>query len=259
MDPRIVRVSPYVSNPNLAQPYTVDTRRPREPLPEFVPAVPGAKPFYLATPFKKPPKKRKSLAERQAENQARESAIIHAEAGARILTETLIPPPPPPEPDAPNTLPKNAVFNVLRAIMPEEQAKKLAGISPATNVSKPSVRKYEGTVSEIRDKIQNDPDLGFLKQLQFYKEVRDDVDHKIGDRISAAKQIDAIVGNNAPQRVEVSERRTLVAAVQMVHKISGESGMSPLQLKQMLSAGMQAGQQIVQEEVVDESPAAPQP
>lgn len=137
--------------------------------------------------------------------------------------------------------------------MPEEQARRLAGYSDATSLNKPTVRQYEGTVSEIRDKIQNDPDLGFLRQLQFYKDVRDNVEAKLGDRVTAAKQLDAIVGNNAPQRVEVSERRTLVAAVQMVHKISGESGMSPMQLKQMLMAsGERLAQQTIIEEVIDE-------
>lgn len=131
-------------------------------------------------------------------------------------------------------LSKGQVFNVLRAVMPERSAKVLAGFKAGTNPTK--LHDYDGTVAEIRERIQSDPQFGFLKQLRFYSEIRDNARKGTSDRIAAAKQLDVVAGYNAPAKVEVNERRTLVAAVKMLHQVRNETGLGPAELKAMLES-----------------------
>lgn len=133
----------------------------------------------------------------------------------------------------------NVIFNVLRAVVPEHHAKALANYAHDT---KPA-RKYNGTVAEIRERIQNDDRFGYLKQLEFYAEMRDNKEIETSSRIAAAKQLDVIAGNNAPQKVELSERRSLVAAIQLVKQVGADTGMSALELKKAL--------EIKHEEMID--------
>lgn len=147
-------------------------------------------------------------------------------------------------------LSRNQVFNVLRAIMPESAAKKLAGYSEGTGSNQ--LHRYDGTVAEIREKIQSDPSFGFMRQLEFYSGIRDNQDEVASDRIAAAKQIDVVAGYNAPAKVEVNDRRTLVAAVRVLHQVRNETGMSPLELKKMLGDRSLVGP--VEMTVVSEAP-----
>jgi hypothetical protein len=128
----------------------------------------------------------------------------------------------------------NVAYNVFRAIMPEKTAKALAGYSPGSGAL--PAKKFEGTVADIRERIQNDERFGFLRQLDFYADMRDDEEVEAKDRISAAKQLDTVSGYNAPQKLEMTERKSLVAAVRVLHQVTGDAGISPLQLKRMLDA-----------------------
>jgi hypothetical protein len=126
-------------------------------------------------------------------------------------------------------IPKKTVYNVFRSIMTEQKAGLLAGYQPGT---KPvCLNDNEGTVSEIRERVQNDPKLGFLTQLNFYAKMRDDENVESPSRVAAAKQLDTVAGYNAPQKVEIDNRHALLAAVRVVHQVTGNMGMSPMQLK----------------------------
>jgi hypothetical protein len=127
-------------------------------------------------------------------------------------------------------IPPKMVYNVLRAIMTQENAGKLAGYAPGT-IKCGEMNDSEGTVQEIRERIQNDPSLGFMAQLKYYATMRDNEDVDPTARNGAAKQLDNIAGYGAPQKVEVNERHTLLAAVRMVHQVTSGLGMTPFQLK----------------------------
>jgi len=129
-------------------------------------------------------------------------------------------------------IPRKTVYNVLRAIMPERKAGELAGYSVGKAGGVISrINENEGTVSEIRERVQNDPRFGFLRQLNFYAGMRDDKQVEPASRISAAKQLDSVAGYNAPAKVEIDNRHALLAAVRVVHQVTGQLGMSPMQLK----------------------------
>jgi hypothetical protein len=136
---------------------------------------------------------------------------------------------------------QKVVFNVLRSFLSQTVAGRLAGYSEKSN-DYASKKAYEGTVQEIRERIQGDDRLGFLRQLEFYAELRDDGKVAPSDRIAAAKQLDNVAGYNAPQKVEMNGRQTLIAAVQVVRQVSG---MSPIELKRALDERKVAGQALL--------------
>jgi hypothetical protein len=155
------------------------------------------------------------------------------------------------EPKKEESLSKKQVYNVLRSVMPEGMARKVAGYSRHSNLT--HMQAYEGTVAEIRERIQNDPELGFLRQIKFYAGVRDSEEKGDSDRIAAAKQLDVIAGYNAPAKVEIHERKTLVAAVRMLHEVRNETGMSAVELKRALEEKEVQEVQAVGAEVVEEN------
>ncbi len=126
---------------------------------------------------------------------------------------------------------RNTQFNVLRAVMPVEKAKELAGYSSGTKVD--AIIAHGDAVSAIRERLQNVAGVTLEDQVNWYASIRNDAESaSVGERISAAKQIDTVLGYNAPQKVDISERRELSAAISVVSNL----GINPMDLKRMVDA-----------------------
>jgi hypothetical protein len=86
------------------------------------------------------------------------------------------------------------------------------------------------TVGEIRERLQGVAGVTLADQVAWYAGVRENEEENTSDRISAAKQIDKVMGYEAPSRVEVSERREVAMAVQVFHNVLSKTGMSAKEL-----------------------------
>ncbi len=123
---------------------------------------------------------------------------------------------------------KTTQFNVLRAVMPEKKAAELVGI-PANHIAE--TRGNDDEVAVLRDKLQKIAGITLEDQAKWYMNIRNGVeDATMGERINAAKQIDTILGYNAPSKIDISERRELSAAISVVSNL----GVNPMQLKKFL-------------------------
>lgn len=119
-------------------------------------------------------------------------------------------------------------FNVLRSVMPVGTAAQLAGME-VSNAHLAAA--HDDTVAAIRERLQNMPSFSLKTQVEFYANIRDKAEN-VGDKLAAAKQIDTVLGYNAPQKVEINERRELLAAIKVVSNI----GVNPMDLKRMVDS-----------------------
>ena len=129
-------------------------------------------------------------------------------------------------------LPKNIVFNVLSAVMPNEQAKLLAGYSSGTNPCK--LRGYSTTVEAIRDKLREVAGVTLADQVAWYLRASGTPENATGEQINARKQIDKLMGYEAPQKVEINERKEILIAAHTFKNFMSETGLNPMQLKKAL-------------------------
>lgn len=127
-----------------------------------------------------------------------------------------------------DTIRKNIVFSVLSGVMPKSKALQLAGYSPKSK-GVPCVID-PGTVQSIRDRLNAVAGCTMADQVGWYVSIREDADVPTSDRMAAAKQIDKVLGYEAPQRVDVSQRFQITGAVAVFHKLLQETGMRPGEL-----------------------------
>jgi hypothetical protein len=118
------------------------------------------------------------------------------------------------------------VYAVLCGVMPPHKAKLLAGYTSDHNPEIIDPR----TPAEIRDRLQKVAGVTLADQIGFYAGIREDANTDTTNRISAAKQIDKVLGYEAPSKVEVSERREISLALQVFNNVLSKTGMSAREL-----------------------------
>lgn len=126
-------------------------------------------------------------------------------------------------------IPKAEVFSILSAVMPQRQAKVLAGYSEGTEPSKLLVHRE--TVAEIRERLQAAAGVSLADQVAWYASIRDSDRDCTSDRLNAAKQIDTVLGYNAPQKVELNHNHQIAGALLAIHEIAGKTGLTPAGLR----------------------------
>jgi len=121
---------------------------------------------------------------------------------------------------------RRVVYTVLCGVMPPVKAQKLAGYS-GTHIPEVSDPR---TVAEIRERLQRVAGVTLADQVGFYAGIREDSEVDATNRISAAKQLDKVLGYEAPAKVEVSERREISLALQVFNNVLSKTGMSAREL-----------------------------
>lgn len=135
---------------------------------------------------------------------------------------------------------RKQVFAVLSAVMPKQRAKVLAGY-PDSSPRTPEVPEFTGTIAEIRERLQEAAGSSLVSQVKWYASIRDNGDEGTTDRITAAKQIDTVLGYNAPQRVEINSNHHITGAILAIQQIACKTGLTPQALKDTLDAHKQIG------------------
>jgi hypothetical protein len=137
--------------------------------------------------------------------------------------------------------------------MPEDRAKQLAGYAPSTKPS--AIKPYKIAVQEIRERLQQVAGVTLADQIAWYAQASSDPSNATSDSISARKQIDKLLGYEAPQKVEVNERREIVSAVSIFRNFSETTGLNPRQLKIALANHKHFSSAPVKEiEYIEENP-----
>lgn len=129
-------------------------------------------------------------------------------------------------------LSRQIVFNVLSAVMPQERAKVLAGYSPGTNPTK--LKGFNVTVDAVRDRLRETAGVTIADQVAWYLKASGEAEGATSEQINARKQIDKLMGYEAPQKVEINERKEILFAANTFKNFISETGMSPVQLKKAL-------------------------
>jgi hypothetical protein len=131
---------------------------------------------------------------------------------------------------------KNIAFSVLSAVMPKTKALQLAGYSPCT-VSKVGIPVVDlGTVQQIRERLNQVAGCTLADQVGWYVSVREDADVPTTERIAAARRLDAVLGYDAPQKVDVSQRHEIAGAVAVFHRLMSSTGMRPSDIVKIAEA-----------------------
>lgn len=103
----------------------------------------------------------------------------------------------------------------LSAVMPVEQANMLVGYSPNTRPAKSSISA--DTTEMVRNNLQNMPGFRFIDAVDFCRRVRDD-DKKaaLDQKLAANRDIIKAMGFNSPDKIEVNNSHTIVAAINVM-------------------------------------------
>jgi hypothetical protein len=146
---------------------------------------------------------------------------------------------------------QNVVYSVLSAVMPKGKAMQLAGYSPKSK-NLPVVVSRE-TVMQVRERLNNVAGCTLADQVGWYVSMREDEDTPASERLAAAKQIDKVLGYEAPQKVDVSQRYEIAGAVAVFHRLLSETKMRPSELAEFTEV---EPPQPTQQETKDESRTA---
>jgi hypothetical protein len=126
---------------------------------------------------------------------------------------------------------KNVVYSVLSAVMPKTKALQLAGYSPSMIQQNSKIEIVSpGTVQMVRERLNSVAGCTLADQVGWYVSLREDEDATASDRMAAAKQIDKVLGYEAPQKVDVSQRYEIAGAVAVFHRLLAGTGMRPNEL-----------------------------
>jgi hypothetical protein len=155
-------------------------------------------------------------------------------------------------PEAPNSalqrgISRRIVYTVLCGVMTPSKAKQLAGYEDST---KPPELVDPRTPAEIRERLQSIAGVTLADQIGFYADAREDDNVPMTERISAAKQIDKVLGYEAPTRVEIQERKQIFLALQTFQAVLAKNHISPRQLVEIADAQIEDHSQDIHPEVV---------
>ena len=102
------------------------------------------------------------------------------------------------------------------------QAKRAAGYAEGTTSTDldrtARNQRVVETVQEARDRLQQTAGYRIDDQAEWYRRKRDRADSE-DTQIKAAARLDRILGYDAPQQVEISERREIAVAVQLLGRL----------------------------------------
>ena len=126
----------------------------------------------------------------------------------------------------------NTLAVALAAGAAPEAALSLAGYSQNSNrtLAHPEVKC---AVAEMRERLQNTDGYRLEDSAGFYKDLSEDAENHTADRIKARSRMDSLLGYDAPQKLEVNEKKELRQAVLVLSNLSN-MGISPAQLADML-------------------------
>jgi hypothetical protein len=124
---------------------------------------------------------------------------------------------------------------LIAAGTPKEKAKVLAGYSPRSSVSslEASHPQQMASIPELRRRFQAIPGFTIMDQMLFYQDVRDTKDADINARISSAKQLDKVMGYEAPRETDVTYTADLSQALSVLQALAG---VNPADMIQELEA-----------------------
>ena len=131
---------------------------------------------------------------------------------------------------------KNVVYSVLSAVMPKSKAMQLAGYTPNTIHNGKIEVVSPGTVQMVRERLNSVAGCTLADQVGWYVSMREDEDATLTDRLAAAKQLDKVLGYEAPQKVDISQRYEIAGAVAVFHKLLANTGMRPNELAKAAEA-----------------------
>jgi hypothetical protein len=134
------------------------------------------------------------------------------------------------------TIRKNIAFSVLSAVMPKTKAMQLAGYQPNTTRALAIPVVDLGTVQQIRERLNQVAGCTLADQVGWYVSVREDADVPTTERIAAARRLDAVLGYDAPQKVDVSQRHEIAGAVAVFHRLMSSTGMRPSDIVKIAEA-----------------------
>jgi len=128
----------------------------------------------------------------------------------------------------------NTLAVALAAGATPETALSIAGYSQNSNraLQHPDVK---GAVAEMRERLQSTDGFRLEDSAGFYKELSEDAENHTADRIKARSRMDSLLGYDAPQKLEVNEKRELRQAVLVLSNLSN-MGITPAELASMLQS-----------------------
>jgi len=134
-------------------------------------------------------------------------------------------------------IPNDAVYAVLRVVLPDRDAKVLAGYSKNSHCGKLNIKRYALTVDEVRQRLSDMPGLvSYLDQIAKLARVQEEsLDD--GDRdsfLAAARTINKMQGYDAPQKIEVDQRSRITIADMEIKAIMTEYGVQPEEIRKEL-------------------------
>lgn len=110
--------------------------------------------------------------------------------------------------------------------MPVEQARREVGILGTGNLT----MNQQNLIEVMREEMQKKPGHTFKDAAQFYLDASTGKKRRKMTQILARARHDKIMGYDAPQKVEVHERKELSQAVLVLHAIADRTGLTPAQL-----------------------------
>lgn len=116
----------------------------------------------------------------------------------------------------------------------------------------PALTQNQSNIVEMmREEIQREPGHTFADAAEFYQQASVGKKKRKMTQLYARSRHDKIMGYDAPQKVEVHERKEINQAVMVLHLLADKTGLSPAELFKQIKEEPQNGREI-------EDRAAPQ-